>query len=198
MSDENTLMRLRQEELKRKLEELKRIARELTLDNYNQILKDTNNPITQALIVLVAWGVLNFMGFLPFFAILATLSFLLGPWGLILIIAVLTVYHLQKDAIQSKLDEFKVKGEYPRTGRKRNITDLLKDTWDTTRLGFEVNQTIDKIQNIYTEIGKRTFELYKQGRKDIKNDYQIQKHFDEIKKIEKQLINYIDELQKRR
>ena len=73
----------------------------LTRENYREVLADRRHPATTMLIAFVAWGIFRMVGFAPLMFLLRVLAFLMGPFGLVVVLAVAYVYgryHKEIDA----------------------------------------------------------------------------------------------------
>jgi ferredoxin len=79
----------------------------ITQGNYKQVLSDKNNSFTQTLIDFIAWGITNFFGFASFLAAITILGFLLGPWGIVLTLALTYVYITYKKDIDERIRSMK-------------------------------------------------------------------------------------------
>jgi len=75
--------------------------------NYKQVLSDKNNSFTQTLIDFVAWGITNFFGFASFLAAITIFGILLGPWGIVLTLALTYVYVTYKKDIDERIKMMK-------------------------------------------------------------------------------------------
>jgi len=73
-----------------------------------RILNDRMDPVTNMVIVFLAWGILNFVGFFRIAALV--LSFLGGPAGVAVLLVLTYVYSMNRGVIHEKVEELR-KGE---------------------------------------------------------------------------------------
>jgi hypothetical protein len=92
-----------------------RLKGAFTRETYREVLKDRSNPATSMLIAFLVWGIFRMVGFVPLMIILRALAFLMGPFGLVLTLALAYVYSQH----QAEIDE--------RVGAMRRRARLFKN-----------------------------------------------------------------------
>lgn len=83
------------------------IKKSLTEKNYKRLLSDRNNPVTNMVIVFIAWLLLRTVGILPFIIIVRILAFLMGYVGLFFLMVVTYVYSTHREEIEEKVEELR-------------------------------------------------------------------------------------------
>jgi hypothetical protein len=73
-----------------------------------KIFDDRMDPLTNMIIVFLAWGILNFVGFFRIAALV--LTFLSGPAGIVVLLVLTYVYSTNRVVIHEKVEEMR-KGE---------------------------------------------------------------------------------------
>lgn len=76
-------------------------------ESYREVLKDRSNPATTMLIAFVAWGIFRMVGFVPLMILLRALAFLMGPFGLVLTLAVAYVYSQHREEIDERVGTYR-------------------------------------------------------------------------------------------
>ncbi|MFP4497103.1 MAG: zinc ribbon domain-containing protein [Vulcanimicrobiota bacterium] len=91
-----------------KLNEVKEnIQKAITEKNYKEILSNRENPVTNMIIVFIAWLLLRTVGIIPFIIIVRILAFMMGYFGLAFLMAVTYVYSTHQAEIRKKMEEIK-------------------------------------------------------------------------------------------
>jgi len=80
-----------------------RLKGAFTKESYREVLKDRSNPATTMLIAFVAWGIFRMVGFVPLMILLRILSFIMGPFGLVLTLACAYVYSQHQEEIDQRV-----------------------------------------------------------------------------------------------
>jgi hypothetical protein len=91
--------------LKQRLSTLKESLKGFSLSELKRAVSDREHPVTTMLIGFAAWGVVYFLRFPIFLAVVLALSFLLGPWGLVLMVVLPLVYRAHRQAIEQQAEK---------------------------------------------------------------------------------------------
>jgi hypothetical protein len=91
--------------LKERLRTLKNSLKGLSPSELKRVVTDREHPVTAMLIGFAAWGIAYFLRFPIFMAVVLALSFLLGPWGLVLMVVLPLVYRTHRQAIEQQAEK---------------------------------------------------------------------------------------------
>ncbi|HOO49666.1 MAG TPA: CHAT domain-containing protein [Alphaproteobacteria bacterium] len=83
-------------------------AKQVKPHNIMAAIRDNRHPLTVAIIGLIAIGVLNAGGFGSFTAVVTLMSFLIGPWGIVILLLVAAIWILHRKRIEEVIRQKKI------------------------------------------------------------------------------------------